>query len=115
MAGKIKVIIKRPDERYGHVTHISNTLENFQRTVGGPIETLVIAQDTLLIVNEEGKLREGFIPNFKIWSDIPALGFPVYDVIYGTAVVVGADGEEFTDVPISFDFWQELLLDWGNY
>lgn len=27
---KIKVIIKRPDEQYGHVTNISNTLENLQ-------------------------------------------------------------------------------------
>jgi len=35
MAQKIKVIIKRPDEKYGHVTGISRTLENLQKTVGG--------------------------------------------------------------------------------
>lgn len=35
MAGKVKVIIKRPDEKYGHVTNISTTLENLQRTVEG--------------------------------------------------------------------------------
>lgn len=33
MASKIKTIIKRPDEQYGHVTHISQTLENLQKTV----------------------------------------------------------------------------------
>lgn len=28
---KIKVIIKRPDERFGHVCNISNSLENLQK------------------------------------------------------------------------------------
>ena len=35
---KIRAIIKRPDEKYGHVTNISPTLENLQKTVGGYIE-----------------------------------------------------------------------------
>lgn len=32
---KIRAIIKRPDEEYGHVTNIANNLKNLQRTVGG--------------------------------------------------------------------------------
>ena len=39
---RIKVIIKRPDEKYGHVTYISDSLENLQKTVGGPIEIVSI-------------------------------------------------------------------------
>lgn len=35
---KIKVIVKRPDEQYGHVCHISDRLENLQKTVEGYIE-----------------------------------------------------------------------------
>ena len=30
---KIKVIIKRPDEKAGHVTNISASLKNLQKTV----------------------------------------------------------------------------------
>ena len=109
MAGKIKVIIKRPEEQYGHVTHISNTLENFQRNVDGPIEAITVKPGVILIVNEEGKLREDFVPNFNIRSDT------IFDTIYGTAVVVGADGEEFGDVPLSYNDWGLLLHEWGNY
>ena len=31
--GKVRVIIKRPDEKFGHVTNISVRLENLQKTV----------------------------------------------------------------------------------
>lgn len=41
---KIRAIIKRPDEEYGHVTHISATLENLQKTVGGYIETVGLTE-----------------------------------------------------------------------
>ncbi|MBS6476066.1 MAG: DUF3846 domain-containing protein, partial [Clostridiales bacterium] len=49
---KIKVIIKRPDSK-PYTTWISNSLENLQRTVGGYIETVTLATDCVLIVNEE--------------------------------------------------------------
>lgn len=115
MTGKIKAIIKRPEEKYGHVTNISCTLENLQKHVDGPIETLTVAPGVVLVVNEEGKLREDLIPNFRIWSDIEVLGYSVHDVIYGTAIVLGVDGEEFADVPISYNEWGCLLHEWGNY
>lgn len=57
MADKIKVIVKRPDELYGHMTNISNTLENMQKIVEGPIETLTMP-GYVLILNEEGRIRE---------------------------------------------------------
>ena len=41
---KIRAIIKRPDEEYGHVAHISATLENLQKTVGGYIETVGLTE-----------------------------------------------------------------------
>ena len=40
---KIKCIIKRPDEEYGHVTNISPRLENLQKTVEGYIETVPLS------------------------------------------------------------------------
>lgn len=102
---KIKVIIKRPDEAIGHVTNISDTLENLQRTVGGYIETLTILRnpDVVIIMNEDGKL-DGSHYNFKIPGD----------QIFGDIIVCGRDGDEFADVPISRQTWNSILLGWGN-
>lgn len=107
MAEKIRAIVKRPDEKYGHVTNISNTLKNFQRTVEGPIETISIGKDVVVICNEEGK-NLNLQRNFKIQY--------VYsmDVIQGTVVIVGVDGENFCDCPLDFSLWKSLLKMWGN-
>lgn len=104
---KIKAIIKRPDEEFGHITNISNTLENLQRTVGGKIETVYLGHGLILIVNEEGKLMN-LEPNFRT-----ARGF-FADTIVGTAILVGQNGEDFGDVPITFQTWKSLLKGWGN-
>ena len=97
MAQKIKVIIKRPDEKYGHVTNISNTLENLQKTVGGYIETLTMPGYTL-IVNEEG-IPLGMPFNCKV------AGF----MLFGTIIAAGTQGDEFADVGISFDEWKAII------
>ena len=100
---KIKAIIKRPDEKYGHVTNISISLKNLQNIVGGPIEVVRLMDDHVLIVNEEGKLR-GLEQNFKIPGDI----------IVGEAVVLGVKGEDFSDCNLSMQVWKWLLEFWGN-
>lgn len=97
MADKIKVIIKRPDEKYGHVTNISNTLENLQKTVGGYIETLTMPGYTL-IVNEEG------IPLCMPFN-CKVAGFN----LFGTIIVAGVKGDEFADVQISMKQWKEII------
>ena len=97
MAQKIKVIINRPDEEYGHVTNISNTLPNLQRTVGGYIETLTMPGDTL-IVNEEG-IPLGMPFNCKV------AGFN----LFGTIIVAGVQDDEFADVQISMKQWKEII------
>ena len=104
---KIKAIIKRPDEEYGHIANISNTLENLQKIVGGKIETLYLGHGLILIVNEEGKLL-GLEPNFRLEHGAFA------DVIVGTAIVVGQKDEDFGDCPIVFEAWKILLKLWGN-
>ena len=42
---KIKVIIKRPDEKAGHVTNISASLKNLQK-----IETVVVGENPKVIM-----------------------------------------------------------------
>lgn len=62
MSYKMRVIVKRPDERFGHVCNISNSLKNLQRTVDGNIEVVRLTtsydgEPILMVCNEEGKVR----------------------------------------------------------
>lgn len=71
---------------------IDNTLEALQAAVDGYIETLQLIPDqVVMIVNEEGLLR-GLAPN-------PFASAIAGTMIVGNALVVGVDGEEFTDIP----------------
>jgi len=92
MANKIKVIIKRPDEEYGHMTWISNTLENLQRNVGGFIETVTlgVVPRIVIICNEEGRLQ-GLPYNCTICGH----------AFVGDIIIAGIDGDEFADVPMT--------------
>lgn len=94
---KIKAIIKRPDEKYGHMTNISNTLENLQRTVEGYIATVTLGE-VVLIVNDEGLINGSHFNCTVAGIDL-----------FGTIIVAGVDGEEFGDVPISFKEWKDLI------
>lgn len=105
MANKIKVIVKYPGEPVGHISTMDNALKAFQGAVRGYIETVELKDGVILICNEEGKIRE-LRPNFVIRTPYWA------DVIYGTAVIAGSDGEEFADVPIGLDEWSEMLKEW---
>ena len=93
--GKVRVIIKRPDEEFGHVTNISPSLKNLQRTVGGYIETVTLAQfhdgKTIhIICNEEGKMM-GLDLNRGVYDDNKQL----IDIIAGTAFICDCSGENF--------------------
>lgn len=100
---KIKAIIKRPDEEYGHMTYISDSLENLQRIVGGYLEMLAIDEENVLIVNEEGKLMN-LEKNFKIPGDM----------IVGEVIITGYKDGELTDVTVDIKTWKEWLKRWGN-
>lgn len=104
---KIRAIVKRTDEQYGHVTNISSTLKNLQKIVEGPIETVKVTDDAVLICNEEGKIQ-GLPKNFVMGQ------VPFHDVIVGDVVIVGVDGEDFCDCPLDFATWKWLLKSWGN-
>lgn len=73
-------------------TDIENTLDAFQEAVDGYIETVTLVQGrAVMIVNEEGLLR-GMAPN-------PAASMIAKTKIVGPALIVGVDGDEFTDFP----------------
>lgn len=73
-------------------TGIENTLEALQAAVDGYIEKVTLVPGrAVMIVNEEGLLR-GLSPN-------PIASAVANTQIVGPAVVVGVDGEDFTDIP----------------
>lgn len=83
----MKVVYKAPGCK-PEIRDISNTLEELQESVEGYIETVTFASDCCVICNEEGRLL-GLPYNCKF------LGVS----FYGAILVVGIDGEEFTDIP----------------
>lgn len=78
---KIRVVMM-PVDRAPYITFISDTLENMQKIVGGYIESVRIAKDAAMIVNEEGILR-----------NLPINLSCAFPNIYGDAFFVGVNGE----------------------
>ncbi len=71
---------------------IENTLEALQAAVDGYIEAVTLVPGAaVMIVNEEGLLRN--MPYNAFATLISARN------IVGPALIVGVDGDEFTDVP----------------
>ncbi len=64
------------------VVTVENTLRSFQQMVDGFIEVIDVSDTVCIIVNEEGKLN-GLAPNRRFGGDI----------LVGTILVVGRDGE----------------------
>jgi hypothetical protein len=84
---KILVIIKKPGEPPVVEPLFDNTLEAFQKEVGGYIETVTFASDAALVVNEEGLLM-GLRYNCKLCN---------LDLV-GTIICVGVKGDEFVSL-----------------
>lgn len=82
------------------VVDVSNTLREYQMLVDGPIETLTLWWDDLVMIcNEEGRLREDMRPN-RVITD-PDIPYTIDDHIdiYGDCLIVGWGPEDFTDIP----------------
>ena len=88
---QILVCIKRPGEEPMVEPLFENTLEAFQKAVGGYIETVSAAEDLVFICNEEGRLM-GLPYN----TTICGLSF------VGPVIAAGVKGGEFASVPGRF-------------
>lgn len=108
----VRVIVKEPDERFGHTQDIPNTLEDLQRLVRGRLEVADIGRDdAIMLVNEEWRIRN---EQKNIHCRMQSWGCYVNEVIGGNVVMIGTAGEEFCDCPIEFDEWKRMLREWGN-
>ena len=84
---QILVVIKEPGQAPRVEPLFDNTLEAFQKAVGGYIESVTVAEDMVIICNEEGRLR-GLPFNVELFG----VGF------VGTIVVAGVKGDEFASL-----------------
>ena len=79
------------------IVDVDNELRALQKAVGGRIETVGLKDGGVMIVDEEGMLKQ--YPHNDLASYISGKH------IYGTALIVGVDGEEFDDVPEQYYVW----------
>ena len=102
MAEKITVLIKEPGENWER-REIDNTLKAFQGIIGGHIETVQVREDLLLVVDEEGVLKQ-LDPNLYMrgyW-------------LRGTIIAVGVDGEDFADCPLNNSWQMRIAIGIAN-
>lgn len=86
----MKALIKNPGDESFREIIIPSDLHLLQQLVGGYIETVTLEPDYCVICNEEGRLQG--MPHNCNYCGIDFVG-PI--------LIVGTDGEEFCDVPIS--------------
>ena len=86
----MRALYKAPTDDKFHQLNIPNDLHTIQELVGGYIETVTLATDACIICNEEGRLL-GLTHNCKFCGT---------DFV-GPILLVGVDGDEFTDCPMS--------------
>lgn len=96
----MKVIIKRPFEPVGRIIDIDNTLEALQTAISGYIETVTLRSRryVCILCDEEGRIYRR-----------PHNCTVDYADFCGTILVVGVDGDEFTDCPLSLEEWEGML------
>ena len=98
---KISALIKNPGMPPRHVW-ISNSLKALQNNVDGYIETVTLIEPydgnpgLVVIANEEG-IPLGLEYNTDIY------GYK----LYGTIIMCGVEGDEFTDLPLE---WPEMKI-----
>lgn len=97
MMSNIKVIIKRPGQA-PRMTVIENSLEAFQRAVGGYIETYKICSDLCIVCNEEGKLK-GLPFNVEYMGE----------QFVGNIIFAGVNEDEFTDFMYDMETFRRLM------
>lgn len=86
----MRILIKNPSDEGFHQIVVPNDLHVLQQLVDGYIETVTLATDACVICNEEGRLKD-LEHNCKYCG---------VDFV-GTILIVGINGDEFTDCPMS--------------
>ena len=103
---KIKVIVK-PPRRIAHFEWIDNTLEAFQKIVGGYIEVVTLAPDLVIVSNEESRLL-GLEENCRLYHPD---NYRVTDNSFaGTIIAAGIKKDAFSDVKVSLAQFMAMVV-----
>lgn len=86
----MRILYKTPNDITFRELVVPNQLKVLQDLVGGYIETVTIAEDAVIICNEEGR-----IIGQEFNCEFCGVNF------VGPILIVGVDGEEFCDCPMS--------------
>ena len=90
MTKEIDILVVEPGKA-PYPARVEDTLEAFQKIVGGPIEAgCYLPQRVMLVCNSEGK-NMGLMPNRENPTDSG-------DFIAGTFLLCGFEGEHFTSL-----------------
>ena len=95
----IRVLIKQAGEK-ARIRQIDDDYKAMQEIVGGHLAHLMLTKDLTMLVDDDGKLKHRE-PNFV--TD--------FDVILGTVIFAGVDGEDLTD--ITDEQIQDICLEYG--
>ena len=93
----MRIVYKKPGEP-AEARNVPNELEEWQKLVGGYIETVYLTRDLIMIANEEGLLLE-LAPNFKYHGQM----------IVGPVVFVGVKDDEFIDIDRD---WERKIIEY---
>ena len=94
------IVLKKEPGKDPVLTAVENTLSALQAAVDGYIETVTMADDFVVICNEEGCIQS--LPyNCTLLGDID---------LYGTILIAGMKDDEFTDVSIMAVKVAEVVL-----
>lgn len=94
------IVLKKEPRKDPVLTAVENTLSALQEAVDGYIETVTMADDFVVICNEEGCIQS--LPyNCTLLGDID---------LYGTILIAGMKDDEFTDVSIMAVKVAEVVL-----
>ena len=86
----MKILYKTPGDKGFRELVVPNQLRVLQDLVGGYIETVTIAEDAAIICNEDGRIIQQ-----EYNCEFCGVNF------VGPILIVGIDGEEFCDCPLS--------------
>ena len=98
MADKIKVVIKRPYEPVGRMIDIPNTIETFQRQVGGNVESIKIGPSIAILCDEDGRTKG------------PQNNVTRFGVFAGTILFVGVSKGQITGFPGDFEVYKRMCV-----
>ena len=86
---KMLTVLEVKPGKYPVEIKIEAGLTSLQKAVGGLIEAHPLEQSVFLLCDDEGKLKG--LP----WNRALRKGNEIYDIVAGTFLVIGEDGEDF--------------------